>query len=684
MKNKYFKRSILLVLSAFLIALIFNMVIGSANESNKLISAVETGDMDFVLDKIANFRLYHMSLGMTDIALVPAFALSDMIWGLDTVLYTVCDKLLDVLFNPVAMNDTILWVTNISQSLFTGLSGTIFLTAFTLSALIAILYFFTKGRTASIKQLILTILLVAGSVVWFIFAPVITTTMNTISTEIGATVAKSVSGNLEDNKNAGQIGLVAGNKETSGNASNQVRQSYFNQSYYSLWSLGTIGMSNPTIDMTKEFLKDKPLEDKDVDKLKGDSYKNLKDQQLYFNKFSGPFKFIVSVVGLIIIPLKAAPYILIGLFNWVIAMLIMALIIFLPVLALISFFPKYNKSMITGISKIVTYFVAKGLVVLSIVVVLISEVIVSKMLGTGLTVGFAGLAGLIVGTILQFVLLYLVWQNKNKILSVITGGLVTNVPFVDRSISDLNRRMGNVIDGLDEKHVDDPYKKGDGTKPNYYDLKKLEAMDSQDDIQDKDIENYERLDDEPDNGDEEEIDTSDNDEDIDVPEDEDIDSHDDEDIDVPEDEEVDFPDDEDIDVPEDEEIDFLDDEDIDIPEDEETDFPDDEDIEDLETNEDMEFTQENTNFEHENVDMPNNVDESPNLTLEQVDVEQPVHNSDYTNIDNDVSNVSDTQISSDVEYDSSNIDNTQSHKIDSIEQSDVENTTHTNDEVNHV
>ncbi|WP_433322193.1 hypothetical protein ACRHK7_06675 [Weissella tructae] len=646
--------------------------------------------MKFVLDHIANFRLYHMSLGMTDFALIPAFALADMFWGLDTVLYTVCDKLIDVLFNPVQMNDTIKWVAEISQSLFTGLTGTLFLTAFTLSALIAILYFFTKGRTASIKQILLTLGLVAGSVVWFQFAPTITTSLNTVSTEIGATVATSVSSNLSNKKGAGQIGLVAGTEVDSAKASDQVRKAYFNQSYYALWRLGTVGVPDAKREMIKDFIAKKPLEDKDIDKLKGEKYEHLKPQLPYFDKSSGPFKFIVSVVGLVIIPLKAIPYIFIGLFNWVISMLIMALIIFLPVLAMISFFPNYNKSMLKGISRIVTYFVAKGLVVLSIVVVLIADEIVSKMLGKGVAVGYAGIAGLIVGTVLQFVLLYLVWKYKNKILSVMSGGLVTNVPFADAALSDFNRRMGNVIDGFDEKHVDDPYKKGDGTEPNYYDLKKLEAMDSQDDIQDKDIENYGRLDDEPDNGDEEEIDTSDNDEDtpnddedVDDPEeDEDIDTSDDDDMEIPEE-------DDDTDVPDDEE-----DEDVELPEeDEDVDLPEeDEDVDLPEEDEDIDVPEENETIEREDLDMPNNEDELPTDTETHApqDVEQPVDNVDHTPVEDDsmpveqtdseTSPVQETTVSSDVEYDSSNTDNTHSNNPEHIEQSALDSSAHTNDE----
>jgi hypothetical protein len=681
MKIKYVQRSILLVLSAFLLALVLNITMGSANETKDLITAVENGDMQFVLDHIANFRLYHMSLGMTDVGLIPAFALADMFWGLDTVLYTVCDKLIDVLFNPVAMNDTIKWVAEISQSLFTGLSGTLFLTAFTLSALIAVLYFFTKGRTASIKQILLTLGLVAGSVVWVQFAPTITTNLNTVSTEIGATVATSVSTNLSKKEGAGQIGLVAGTTADSANASDQVRKAYFNQSYYALWRLGTVGKADAKSPLTKEFLKDKPLQDKDIDKIKNGKNEPLKKQDMYFDKFSGPFKFIVSVVGLIIIPLKAIPYIFIGLFNWVISMLIMALIIFLPVLAMISFFPKYNRSMIEGISRIVKYFVAKGLIVLSIVVVLIADEIVSKMLGKGVAVGYAGIAGLIVGTVLQFVLLYLVWKYKNKILSVMSGGLVTNVPFADTALNDLNRRMGNVYSGFSGLHE----KQGELPEDAHMsdeEKETLENLDEQDNVKDDDIDDSDdnvepdtdETDSEPeeDTDDSEDEDTPNDDDDVDDPEeDEDIDTSDDDDIEIPEeDEDVDLPDDdEDVELPEE-------DEDVDLPEEDE----------------DIDVPEENETIEREDLDMPNNEDEllTDTETHEPQDVAQPVDNEDHTPVEDDsmpveqadseTSPVQETTVSSDVEYDSSNTDNTHSNNSEHIEQSDLDSSAHTNDE----
>lgn len=432
MNKSVIKRLGIIVPVAFLMSLMILWVISIpalADTKKTLVGAINSNDMSYITNHIDSFKLYHFSTGPLDFNANSTYFIGDMVWSLDTMIYSAMDTFINILFNTSSMAGLIDWASGISKSLYFGLSGAVLSIVFSIGALIAFFFYLSKGRTAGLKQLVSMVLVIAVSAFWFSNVGPILNNVNSLSDSLGATVASSVSKSLgEDHSKDSYTGLVSKNKSTSTNSVTLVRKDYFDNSYYKLWKIGAFGQSNVNQKTREDFLRDVPLNDKEVDKQKEKN--EVKDYKGFLEKDNAAIKSSTSFAGLFVITLNGIPYIAIGLLNWVVTMIALALTMGMPVLAILSFFPRFNRSLYNGIGEIFKAFFTKGIVVLLIVIVGLSNTIVKALTtGLGTPKGSTAVALVLVTTILQFVLLLMLWKSRNQILSTISGGTINNVPY---------------------------------------------------------------------------------------------------------------------------------------------------------------------------------------------------------------------------------------------------------------
>lgn len=394
-----------------------------------IFDAYQKGDLDYVINHINSFKLYHESAGLTNLDAKGTYLLADTFWSFAMMIYTSMDSLITVLFNTSSVNDLINWAAGITKSLYSGLSGVIMGTFLSIGALVAVMYYFTKGRTAGVKQLIQMFVLIAASSFWFSNVGPIVSDLNSVSDSLSATLATNISDALkQDNSNKNFTELTSKTPATASSSVAIVRKNYFDNSTYKLWRIGTFGESDVNDPAIKLFLKPSPLSEKDVDKLKGDT--QVKNYKSFLLNENAQQKSSVAFGGIFVVLLDGIPYVLIGFLNWIATMIALTLVFGTPVLAMLSFVPRFGNSFYRGMEQVVKAFLFKAGSVLLIVVVNLSGQIVDLLTsGGGNPKGTAALAQVLVSTILQFVLLYLVFRFRNQFLSVLSGGTISNVPY---------------------------------------------------------------------------------------------------------------------------------------------------------------------------------------------------------------------------------------------------------------
>ncbi|MBM7617375.1 hypothetical protein JOC36_000932 [Weissella uvarum] len=388
--------------------------------------------MDKVIQNIDSFKLYHESTGVTDFNANSTYFIGDLLWSLVTLIYSGMDSLINILFNADSMNGLISWVTAISKALYSGISGVVLNTFFALGAIASVFFYVTKGKTAAYKQLIQIFCILLVSSIWFLNVGPILTSINSVSDSLGTTVASSISRSFDssNSKKTNYTDLISDDKSKTTKSVTAVRRDYFDNSIYKLWQIGKFGDAETSKNAQAHFLKDKPLSAKDVDKIKGN--KDVTPYKKYLEKENANQKSSTAFAGIIVIILNGLSYIGIGLINWVVT-LIATLTLSIPILAILSYFPRFNRSLYNGIFKIITAFFTKAIVVILIVVVNLSNTITTTLVSilNGSFKGSSAIGLTLVASVLQFVLLYLLWRNRGHIMSAVSGGQITNVPYAD-------------------------------------------------------------------------------------------------------------------------------------------------------------------------------------------------------------------------------------------------------------
>ena len=451
---KIFKKKWLYLLLAGVIVITFPAIMVSASDKKTLLDFINASDMSNVAKNIDIMQMYHEPTGITNPIATVFYALSGLWWNIAKMIYVVIDFMLSVLFSTSSMQPLIDLVSNLSTRLYSGISGTVLITAFILGILTSAILYFVRGKSAAYKQAGSIIAVIAISAFWFTHVGTILTNVNSITDSLGANLSSSITKTLSSSqKNDTFTQMISDKSDNKTSSVEAIRAGYFQQSFYSMWLLGEYGTSNKDDNKVqtanKELLTDNVLSDDKVKEILGgnkidDSLKKTmsKDYAIYQQTASFTSIFVVILYGI--------PYLFLGLINWVVTLIALTLGVILPVFAVMSMFPQYGKTFTNGIFKLLSYMLARGLILVGLVIFTLSNSIVNLIIGNnagGLT-GTLAIAGILVASILNFVLLFMLWKNKGMILSTISGGHITSIPVIDNMEQRARERF--------RRHEDEP------------------------------------------------------------------------------------------------------------------------------------------------------------------------------------------------------------------------------------
>lgn len=422
--NKLILRRYVIILGAFFMSLSIVAVV-LADTSGNLYQAIQSGDIGYISDHIDSFRVYHESTGVTEVTLAAQYGLVGLFWKLNLLVFGLFNTMFSILFSDNLGATLGLWVTNVARGLFDQeLVSLVVIIGF----VFAIGYYIFKGKSAGLKQGFRVI----GT---FVLATVLLTGMGRImltATDLGekagvtllSTVTKSTT--YKQDANALDVLNSVGNQET---MSDVIRNSYFNQSMFKVWKIANFGSTDVSNETMKPYLTDKKSE---TDGVKADAKKS---EYRYMSKANVAFQLMVTLFGWLVILLYAIPYIALGLVSWIVTLLAYALIIGLPFLAVLSMFEKWSNSLKEAAIRVVMLLLAKGLLMLVLLLFTIADVMTNYIVepiysvGNGTAgAGTGAFVALLVQVVIYWLLLYLMWRYKGVVIGAVTGGQFHDVP----------------------------------------------------------------------------------------------------------------------------------------------------------------------------------------------------------------------------------------------------------------
>ncbi|GAK30745.1 latent membrane protein [Weissella oryzae SG25] len=463
------KKKLYIIIPTIIIFTLFFVIVVFAKDDNTktLANYISMQNMTQIAKNIEIMQLYHEPTGITHPLATVNYALSGFFWSFNTIAYSLFDYLLNVLFNTSSMDPIITFVADLSKGLYKGLAGSILKSAFLAGMVISIIMYFTKGKSAAYKQVGSILFILLFQAIWFTHVTPILQDVNSLADNLSANIATSIS-KISTGKNDDTFAEMASdtseNKTTTVNA---IRTSYFDQSYYTSWRLAEYGTAsdednNKINEANKLLLTDKTLSDDEVKEVLANDKldKNFKDKM---SKNNSMYQLMISSMSGFVSVLYGVPYVFLGLINWVVTILAFAIATILPILAVMSMFPKYGTSFTNGVAKMVLYMLARGVVLLGLVLFSISHqiIVILTQSQSGNMTGVVGGVGMLVGAVLNFILLYLVWKNKKVLTSTLSGGHIDFAPMGDA----LSRKLQNMknVPLFSQYDMDRPTEKDEGS-----------------------------------------------------------------------------------------------------------------------------------------------------------------------------------------------------------------------------
>lgn len=403
-KDKYLKFGlIVLTISLFLLASVINV---HAESVKDILQSYNMNDISKTLD---SFNPYMEKAGLTEIIFKAMTGLAGFFWEINRFVYQIFDYALKLMFGAStvndAINDLIDHVTDLTGNLWDSIFGKFGIILFVLAVIAGFYHFAFKNEKDGIKRVLLSLIIVGFSMVWFKNSSFMLKTFNSIST-----TAQSQLMTLDDSE-----------KVKNASATDVVRKTYFEEAIERPYYLMNYGeTSAEAVEKDKkdpyEFLS--ANYDKDSDKIQN---KVKKDGTKYTKKSYMYYKVLITLFSPLVSLAYGIPLFMVGFINLAVQIFALLLDLLLPVMALLSLIPKYSDSFFKGLMDVFMLFISKAILVLAILGINLCQSVIDIIIPPN------SLSGYFLNAFIFYLILIFAWKNRNKIIQKLTGGRLNQV-----------------------------------------------------------------------------------------------------------------------------------------------------------------------------------------------------------------------------------------------------------------
>lgn len=403
-KDKYLKYGlIVLTISLFLLASVINV---HAESVKDILQSYNMNDISKTLD---SFNPYMEKAGLTEIIFKAMTGLAGFFWEINRFVYQIFDYALKLMFGAStvndAINDLIDHVTDLTGNLWDSIFGKFGIILFVLAVIAGFYHFAFKNEKDGIKRVLLSLIIVGFSMVWFKNSSFVLKTFNSIST-----TAQSQLMTLDDSE-----------KVKNASATDVVRKTYFEEAIERPYYLMNYGeTSAEAVEKDKkdpyEFLS--ANYDKDSDKIQN---KVKKDGTKYTKKSYMYYKVLITLFSPLVSLAYGIPLFMVGFINLAVQIFALLLDLLLPVMALLSLIPKYSDSFFKGLMDVFMLFISKAILVLAILGINLCQSVIDIIIPPN------SLSGYFLNAFIFYLILIFAWKNRNKIIQKLTGGRLNQV-----------------------------------------------------------------------------------------------------------------------------------------------------------------------------------------------------------------------------------------------------------------
>ena len=403
-KSKYLKYGLVMIVASLF--LLTNVITIHADSVKDILQGYNMNDISKTLD---SFNPYMKKPGLTELVFNAMNGLSGFFWEINRFIYKIFDYALKLMFGTStvndAINDLIDHVTDLTGNLWDSIFGKFGIIFFVLAIIAGFYHFAFKNEKDGIKRVVLSLVIVGFSMVWFKNSSFMLKTFNSIST-----TAQSQLMTLDDSE-----------KVKNASATDVVRKVYFEEAIERPYYLMNYGKTtaeavqkdkqDPYEYLTTDYDKDQ----KDIaKKISKHGNKYTKQDYMYYKVLITLFSPLVSLA-------YGIPLFMVGFINLAVQIFALLLDLLLPVMALLSLIPKYSDSFFKGLMDVMMLFISKAVLVLAILGINLCQSVIDIIIPPN------SLSGYFLNAFIFYLILIFAWKNRNKIIQKLTGGRLNQV-----------------------------------------------------------------------------------------------------------------------------------------------------------------------------------------------------------------------------------------------------------------
>lgn len=421
MKNKF--KTFGLVSGTTLISLLICKISVLAATSSSIKDILAGYDMNKILSTLDSFNPYMEKAGLTDVTLKAITALTGFFWEINRFVFKIFDFSLQMMFGATSINNGINTlidkISNLSGQLWDSLFGKFGIILFVISILSAFYVFAFKNERDGLKRMLLTIVIVGFSAVWFKNSSYMLQTFNSISTTAQSSLMALDNSQTVKNTDATSI----------------VRKSFFEKSIerpYYLMNYGKTDITNvqKSNENPYEFLSSNYDKDSDSisEKVSASNNKYLKENYMYY-------KILIALMSPLVSISYGIPLFAIGFFNLCVQIFALFLSLILPIMALLSLIPKYSDSLFKGLMDVILLFFSKACLVLGILAINVCQEIVDIIIPP------SSYAGYFVNALILWLIMFFGWKNRSYLIKRFSGGRIRSSKEVLQTVNNQKEKF---------------------------------------------------------------------------------------------------------------------------------------------------------------------------------------------------------------------------------------------------
>lgn len=358
-------------------------------------------------------------------------ALANILFTGTKIIFQVFDKAIELMYSMNILDKLGDIVSQLTNNLWDVFKSNYVSLVIVLAVLIVARTFFLENSKEAVKQLgkVVLVLVVAG--VWFPRANQYLNQLNDYSFSLQADIM-TTAGSMDSTKNI--VGSGSGSANSASElATNTIRNELFIQTVYRPFLLQNYGTtdSNAIDDMYAKVDDENIAQDTGGDYLLSDEFANLsaKDKKRTIEKLTGTeenpvnyymtadsvgYKIVISLIYFVGVFLYGVPLVAIAFLNVLLQLLALIYSYILPIIALLSLFPKYSNGLVNSIITIGKIFMGKAF--LGLLVLLFSLVNVTM----DLLIPQDGMVTALLNLFIKGVIYFLAIKYRKELISKVT------------------------------------------------------------------------------------------------------------------------------------------------------------------------------------------------------------------------------------------------------------------------